>query len=369
MARLTNEEILMKLTQLDRQVHEQLPGVLSLASFVLGRELSIHQFHAIIGAKNNLFANVATGQYTSPEAFQTEWAEKMIAYYEPYSKAWQNEEDWPNVVRLYRNDTIRQYILLFQERNYYRWYKERIRCKPGDSLWVLWFGDRPKFGLYVALVYESDGTFRFKEREIRKVSYEYWTIGNVLGVGGFVNAETGNLYAIKSIDDLLNFYENIIYSLSRSQYEKAIYLKYIDYLKNSLDVMGEPFLIPELRYEGMTEEHKYRLDLTICNPYTTEFTGFELSPASTHMAVGGVKNKSQTDINRELAKKWEKECDKRNDYFKKYGITIITFTDTDLQNIGACFETIKGYLQRRPYTPHSLKESINRLDDLMRGSN
>lgn len=51
MVRLTNEEILMKLTQLDRQVHEQLPGVLSLASFVLGRELSIHQFHAIIGAK------------------------------------------------------------------------------------------------------------------------------------------------------------------------------------------------------------------------------------------------------------------------------------------------------------------------------
>lgn len=365
MARLTNEEILMKLTQLDRQVHEQLPGVLSLASFVLGRELSIHQFHAIIGAKNNLFVNVATGQYTSPEAFQTEWAEKMIAYYEPYSKAWQNEEDWPNVVRLYRNDTIRQYILLFQERNYYRWYKERIRCKPGDSLWVLWFGDRPKFGLYVALVYESDGTFRFKEREIRKVSYEYWTIGNVLGVGGFVNAETGKLYTIKSIDDLLNFYENIIYSLSRSQYEKAIYLEYIDYLKRSSDVMSEPFLIPELRYEGTTEKHKYRLDLAICNPYTTELVGFELSPSSTHMSIIGVKNKTQADINRELAEKWEKECDKRNEYFKKYGITIVTFTDTDLQDIGACFETIKIYLQKRPYVPCSLQESINKLDDLM----
>ena len=134
MVRLTNEEIAVKLESLDRQVHEQLPRILSIASSVLGKELSIHQFHAIIGAKNNLFANIATGQYTSPEAFQTEWAEKMIEYYEPYSKAWQKEEDWPNVVRLYRNDIIRQYILLFQERNYYRWYKERIRCKPDDSL-------------------------------------------------------------------------------------------------------------------------------------------------------------------------------------------------------------------------------------------
>ena len=73
----------------------------------------------------------------------------------------------------------------------------------------------------------------------------------------------------------------------------------------------------------------------------------------------------QADINRELAEKWEKECDKRNEYFKKYGITIVTFTDTDLQDIGACFETIKNYLQKRPYVPCSLQDSINKLDDLM----
>ena len=365
MVKLTDQEVAARLAELESQVLKQLPGVLALASYVLGRNLSVHQFHAIIGAKNNLFANIATGQYISPEAFQTEWAEKMIEYYEPSKKYWHSDEDIPNVIRLYRDKNIRQYILLFQERNFYRWYNERIRYKPGDSMWVLWFGDRPVFGLFVALVHESDGSIRFKEREIRKVSYEYWTIGNVLGVGGFVNAETKKLYPIRTVDDLLSFYENIIYSLSRSKYEKTIYLKYIEYLKSSPNVLDEPFLIPELRYEGTADVHKYRLDLTICNPYTSEFIGFELSPSSTNMAVTGAKGKTQEDINKELADKWEKECDKRNEYFKKYGITIVTFTDADSQDIDACFEKIKSYLQKRPYTPRPLQDSLDRLNDLM----
>lgn len=365
MVKLTEDEIAAKLADLNNQISAQLPSILELASSVLGRNLTVHQFHGIIGGKNDEFAKIASSQFASPEDFQTKWAEKMLEFYEPSRKYWHKEEDLPSVIRLYRNETIRQYILLFQERNFYRWYNERIRCKPGDSMWVLWFGDRPVFGLFVALVHESDGSIRFKEREIRKVSYEYWTIGNVLGVGGFVNAETKKLYPIRTVDDLLSFYENIIYSLSRSKYEKTIYLKYIEYLKSSPNVLDEPFLIPELRYEGTAEVHKYRLDLTICNPYTSEFIGFEISPSSTHMAVTGAKGKTQEDINKELADKWGKECDKRNEYFKKYGITIVTFTDADLQDIDACFERIKRFLQKRPYTPRPLQDSINRLDDLM----
>lgn len=182
-------------------------------------------------------------------------------------------------------------------------------------------------------------------------------------VGGFVNGETGKLYRINSVDDLLIFFENIIYSSSNSIYEKAIYTRYIDYLKNSSDIYGEPFLIPELRYGGLETKHKYRLDFAIFNPYTFEFIGFELSPASTHMAISGA-GKTQTDINKELAEKWNKECAKRNEYFAQFGITTITFSDNDLQHIDDCFEILKIYLEKRTEKVASLRESIRIIDGI-----
>lgn len=53
MIKLTDQEVAAKLLELESQVRKQLPGILDLASFVLGRELTVQQFHAIIGAKNN----------------------------------------------------------------------------------------------------------------------------------------------------------------------------------------------------------------------------------------------------------------------------------------------------------------------------
>lgn len=108
MIKLTDAEIAVKLAELNKQVSVLLPCILELTSSVMGRNLTIQQFHAIIGAKNNPFANIATGQYTSPEAFQTEWAEKMIEYYEPRKMYWHTDEDIPNVIRLYRDKNIRQ---------------------------------------------------------------------------------------------------------------------------------------------------------------------------------------------------------------------------------------------------------------------
>ena len=234
MIELSKIEIEKKIAELDKLLKERRDSILAIASSVLRSDISIHVFHGIIGSKNNLFANVATHQYTSVEAFQAIWAEKMLQYYEPYRKYWHKEEELPRILRLYNNEIIRNYILLFQERNFYRWYNERIRRKPHEPLTALWFGDKLVFGLYVALVFESDGTYRFKVRQVRKVTYEYWTIGNVLGVGGFINAENDKLFVIKSVDDLLNFYEHIVYSSSSSPYEKAIYTRYVDYLKNLL---------------------------------------------------------------------------------------------------------------------------------------
>lgn len=65
--------------------------------------------------------------------------------------------------------------------------------------------------------------------------------------------------------------------------------------------MQEPFLIPEFRYAGNKVKHLYRLDYTILNPYVMKMTGFEISPASTHISVHKVENKNQKKINSELS--------------------------------------------------------------------
>jgi len=49
-------------------------------------------------------------------------------------------------------------------------------------------------------------------------------------------------------------------------------------------------------------------------------------------------------INEELSLKWESEMDKRNKYFAKYNISLVTFTDNLLLNVDNCFNQIKDEL-------------------------
>ena len=359
------EEIKEHIKVLDQQLLAMRDKVLWRAADVLEREdVTICSLHGIIGGKNNEYTNVADNQYADFRVFQAAWAAGLLAKYEALPDQYKKEDNGTTRgIKLFHDPVIREYILLFQERNFYKHYQSRIRQKPGSDVWILWFGAKLIFGLFIALAQTSEGTYRVDHSEIRKVPYQYWTIGHILMVGGFVNGETGKLYRIKSEDDLLNFYENIIYSSSSSKYEKAIYTRYIDYLKNSSNILGEPFLIPELRYGGLETNHKYRLDFAIFNPYTFEFIGFELSPASTHMAISGA-GKTQTEINKELAEKWNKECAKRNEYFAQFGITTITFSDNDLQHIDDCFEIMKMYLEKRTEKVLSLRESIKIINGI-----
>mgnify|MGYP001255856568 CR=1 FL=1 len=78
-----------------------------------------------------------------------------------------------------------------------------------------------------------------------------------------------------------------------------------------------------------------------------EAIGFEVSPASSHNSIKKLKDKNQKQVNEELKDNWQKETDKRNEYFSKFGITILTFADGQLQNIDQCFEEMKSYLKLR----------------------
>lgn len=109
-----------------------------------------------------------------------------------------------------------------------------------------------------------------------------------------------------------------------------------------------PFLIPEFRFEGATGEHRHRLDFTILSASRNLKIGIELSPWSTHGRVRGkkklVKAGGETAVERERIKKWEEDTKKRNAYFEKFGITTLTFTDSDFQDIGTAFARVEKYL-------------------------
>jgi hypothetical protein len=140
------------------------------------------------------------------------------------------------------------------------------------------------------------------------------------------------------------------------------YLSLIHCLSPANHLNQEPFLIPEFRYAGKEVKHLYRLDYTVLNSYVMKMTGFEISPASTHIHVERTKEKTQKSLNFELSQEWSKEMTKRNSYFSKYGISTVTFTDTDLDNMDQCFQTITGFLRERKDAPTTLYNAISEME-------
>lgn len=53
---------------------------------------------------------------------------------------------------------------------------------------------------------------------------------------------------------------------------------------------------------------------------------------------------------------------KRNNYFSKYGISTVTFTDTDLGDTRQCFQTIEDFLRERADTPNPLYNAISEME-------
>jgi hypothetical protein len=102
--------------------------------------------------------------------------------------------------------------------------------------------------------------------------------------------------------------------------------------------------VPELRYGGRDAKHKYRLDFCLIDGTTMERIGFEFSPSSSHATIVDTKNKTQKQINAEVAANFEKEMAKHKAYFKKFGIFVLIYTDSDLADMDGVFNDIKKYL-------------------------
>lgn len=368
-ALLTDEEQRKELiSQLDEELGSRRDVVLEKASDLLEKDVSIYSLHGKIGGKNNIYTDCVNNTFVNFQDFYAAWLKGFNDQCETYNAYPDYGGSRSDLLLLLSDPDILEYTKLFLERNFIKNYWARVRNKPTESLWKIWFGDQLVYGLLIAPTVCLDGTIRTDRSEIRRADYNYWTIGHVMNTGLY-DPEDDKFYKFDTVEGFVSFYVDIIKRLSKSPYEKEIFKRYAIYLNQSADIMSEPFLIPEFRYEGLARKCKYRVDFTVLNPYTFRFVGFELSPASSHMSVSGIKDKKLYEVNEALKVAWEKEMHKRNDYLQQYGLSLITFTDSDLQDIDACFAKMKEVLEERGGKISSIQVEEKRLQNLIKKSN
>lgn len=349
------QEIQARETQLSDRLSAIRIEALSRFSGITGKPCSIHQFHVHIGRNNNRFVDSVRMDFRSPEDFISRWIMGLAGLirerqgqsqgqrYSPERK--RTEELLPEMLQ---DPLLKDYIFLFLERNFYRNFQERVRSKPDESLWQVWFGSEPLvWGLLISPT-RRFGEWANDKSMMRRESYSYWTIGHVLQAGLIVPTREQPV-PFRSAEEFLTFYETVLARLSVSKYEQEISARYLDYVKASACPEELPLLIPELRYAGKEAKHRYRLDFSVLNPYSMKMIGFEISPASSHISVSKIAQKTQKRVNDDLAVSWGKEIAKRNEYFEKYGITTYTFSDSDLANIDHCWGKIVEALSERPF--------------------
>ncbi len=326
---------------------------------------SIHSFHAMIGSNNNVFVDSVRTAFLDPNDFVSQWLQGLAR------RAQERELEgklrpgkYRKIGREYflllalKDELLTEYITLFLTRNFYRNFKERVRQKPEESLWSIWFGSgNLVWGLLISPEMRIDEWVNDKS-EMRRTDFNYWTVRHVMETG-FIDPESEEPIKFARNKDFGNFYRSVLKRLSNSKYEKEISDRYLEYLNKSEAPMEEPFLIPELRFAGKDTKHKYRLDFTVLNPYTMKMTGFEISPSSTHMKVPKITGVKKYEIDENLSKQWQKEVNKRNEYFSSYGITTVTFADDDLKDIDHCFSIIEKYLSERSGEKVSVSTSLS----------
>lgn len=343
-----------------------LPVVKEKVENITREDFSLLSFHAQMGSRNNLYIDGVRTKFIDSEDFIAQWLCGLIKNVErqidegTFGKGRYKGADY-YLIQYLKDLSIREYVFTFLTRNFYRNFKERVRNKPDENLWSLWFGNgNLVWGLVIEPVLR-DGCWTNDKSEMRRASYNYWTIGHIISTG-LIDPTSDSPIKFRSPEDFLGFYKSVIIRTSNSQYEKEIADRYIEYLKKSDNLDQELFLIPEFRYAGKEVKHIYRLDYTILNPYVMKMTGFEISPASTHISLERTKDKTQKLLNFELSQQWSKEMTKRNSYFSKYGISTVTFTDTDLGNVKQCFQTIEVFLRERADTPTTLYNAISEME-------
>jgi hypothetical protein len=217
-------------------------------------------------------------------------------------------------------------------------FDELSKRRPSVDRAEIWIGQqKASYGLLVTPRFRS-GQWENDKSEIRAFDKPYWTIAHVLETG-FVIPGKDRVMEFSTVDQYLQFFQDVLVRQAGSTYQDAIAEYYCDFVRDAPKPEDVPLLLPEFRYGGLEKKHIYRLDFLIVNPYTLDRIGFEFSPWSTHGYLAKIGGLTQKEINGLAADNFEKEMQRHRAFFKKHDIYCLIFTDTDLKDIRKLFDS------------------------------
>jgi len=348
------------IAELTSDLNSRLSEVLKESGFASQQSL-----HGCIGQFNAKFIDVKNAVIPTPEIFLQLWMRGCLRNIEALkaSSVWYKNTSEFKVFRNMKHlPVFRQYAETFLKRTLWNEYESLTKTRPTVEDAELWLGENDAdFGLLVAPRFQG-GQWENDKSEIRHFKPNYWTIAHVLETG-FVIPNVERRMKFNDVDEYLTFFQDILVRPSKSSHEKAIAGLYCDFVRKASDPLQVPLLIPQLRYDGLEERHKYRLDFCVIDPTTQEKVGFELSPASTHLKVTKIKEKSQREVNEEIRENFEREMRKLKNFFFNRGIYVVIFTDEDLADHNAVFDRISKYLLSKSI---SIQLELNFKEDFYR---
>lgn len=345
-----------ELTVKTKKLKKMLPEVLEVTGFT---QL---QLNAKIGGKHANFMDINNEVILDPDHFIALWMEGLIKTLDSMGDRKQGSKIYDLLLLIQKHKIMREYTFTFLERTYLRNYTALSKKRPRIEEATMWIGQKnASYGLLVTPRFRN-GNWENDQSEIRHFKKNYWTIGHVLETG-LVIPFVEEKIEFHDVEQYLSFFKNTMVRASGSKYEFEIAASYCDFVRNAEEPENVPLLIPEFRYDGIADNHKYRLDFTVIDPKTLNKYGFELSPWSTHGYLKGTKGKLQKEINAEAQQNFEREMEKHKDYFKKYGIFVLIYTDTNLADIDGVFNDMTKYLN-----PESVQTQLKYhiLDELLK---
>jgi len=315
--------------------------------------------NAFIGSKADNYLNLKEDLIKTPMEYKSKWLRGLKKHAEQASR-WGNESSHVKMYKLLKGDNpnFKQYVDLFLEGSFLKHYEEHYKNKPKFDESEYWFGNNDdEFGLLVTPRY-AYGRWENDQSEIRHFRHPYWTLSHVMSTG-FCYMNENLTRTFTSLEDLLQFFRDMV-RRTKSPSQLAIADRYIAYVKSHETPLSIPFLIPELRYDPLKKRHEHRLDFTIITPWTMSKVGFELSPSSTHGVLKG-KNKTLKGLSADVHTWFEKEMKKHKEYWRKYGINYIVYTDSDLEDIEGIWLEIKKHLESYDAPDHLELQLMNEL--------
>jgi hypothetical protein len=321
--------------QMTEELRQMLPAVLAATGFD-----SEHSLHGKIGGKFADYIDIKNEVIFSQELFISLWLQG-------YQERLEAGSGYGNAYETYdllcKHTIFKEYLFLFLKRTYLRNYDALSKKRPTIDDSEIWIGqENANYGILITPRFVN-GNWENDKSEIRHFVPKYWSIGHILETGLLIPGKNEKIL-FHSVEEYLIFFKYVIVRNSGSEYEMEIAELYSEYVLDAGNQLEIPLLISEYRYDGLAKDHIYRLDFSIIESKNLNKMGFELSPWSSHGYLKKIKGLTQKVINEMAQDNFEREMRKHKDYFKKHGIFVLIYTDSDLKDTKNIFDDIRQYL-------------------------